>query len=240
MRLKNNDNIRVFNEQMGEFDAVIRITCSNVSIVPSICVREPEPVSQETWLAFCPIKPHLTHFIIEKSTELGVTHFQPIFSEYTQFRSLNVAKLRKIAIEATEQCGRLDVPMLFEGQTFAKFTDSIPDLQSVTKTSVLPMHWLAAIERCGTNASPLVAQDGPAGIIIGPEGGFSEREKSILNEKARVVTLGKNILRSETAAICAISRLRQGKVCVQNVDSCCTMRHSVEIRDKQGVYVKDN
>jgi 16S rRNA (uracil1498-N3)-methyltransferase len=147
------------------------------------------------WLAFSPLRTHLTHFVIEKATELGVTHIQPIISDYTQHRQVCIDKYKKIAIEATEQCERLSVPRIFDAKNLYEFIDARPQI-----------NWLAAIER---TSSPLISIDTEkkesVGVIIGPEGGFSESERSVLAKSVTIVSLGNSILRSETAALFALS-----------------------------------
>jgi 16S rRNA (uracil1498-N3)-methyltransferase len=196
MRLKHGDLLRVFNCSSGEFEARLEQRKDGVLVIPIKCVRSPEPLKPQTWLAFSPVKPHLTHFIVEKATELGVSDIQLFFSDFTQIHEVNASKLRAIAIEASEQCERLSVPHIREPLRLTSFLDDLPEI-----------HWFTAMER-NENADSMHAFDGAAGIIIGPEGGFSEREKFILSSCTQIVSLGKNVLRSETAAICALILLR--------------------------------
>jgi 16S rRNA (uracil1498-N3)-methyltransferase len=196
MRLRHGYFIKVFNCSNGEFYARLEQRKDGVFVIPTECIRPSESPNPPTWLAFSPIKPHLTHFIIEKATELGVSDMQLFFSDFTQIREVNVPKLRAIAIEASEQCERLSIPCIREPLKLSSFLENLPNV-----------HWFAAVER-NENAVPIYALVEPAGIIIGPEGGFSEHEKFILSSHTQTVSLGANILRSETAAICALSRLR--------------------------------
>ncbi|MDR2464525.1 MAG: 16S rRNA (uracil(1498)-N(3))-methyltransferase [Holosporales bacterium] len=197
MRVKSGDCIRIFNERNGEFDALVEIKKRTVFVSPLTCIKHMQTnnTKREIWLAFSPLKSNLTHFVIEKATELGATTIQPIISDYTQYRHFSVDKCKKIAIKATEQCERLDVPNIFEAQNFCEFIKTLP-----------PIHWLAAIER--TNASHISfdpAKISSVGIIVGPEGGFSEVERNMLTLSTTAISLGDRILRSETAALCALS-----------------------------------
>jgi 16S rRNA (uracil1498-N3)-methyltransferase len=196
MRLKPGDRLRIFNCSVGEFDARLEQRKHDVLVIPLACVRAPEPRDPPTWLAFSPIKPHLTHFVVEKATELGISDIQPILFDLTQCREVNVSKLQAIAIEASEQCERLTVPHIHTSQKLASFLENLPTVR-----------WFAAVERCG-DAPTLQSTNEAVGVLIGPEGGFSAREKSSISSCMQVVSLGANVLRSETAAICALSRLR--------------------------------
>jgi 16S rRNA (uracil1498-N3)-methyltransferase len=197
MRVKSGDCVRIFNEQNGEFEAVVEIKKKIAFVLPGACVKQKQAneTTQEIWLAFSPLRNHVTHFVIEKATELGVTHIQPIISDYTQHRHVDIDKYKKITIEAAEQCERLSVPNIFEAKHFSDFIKMRPQI-----------HWLAAIER--TN-SPLISLDAgkkeSVGVIIGPEGGFSEMERCMLERSVTIVSLGNSILRSETAALFALS-----------------------------------
>lgn len=197
MRLKTGDKICIFNEKMGEFEAHILIEKNKIFITPYILVRSAHIRTRDIWLVLSPIKPHLTHFIVEKATELDVTHIQFILTERTQYRDINLKKLRRIAIEAAEQCERLDIPCIFEIKTFEEFIETLPCIR-----------WIAALEREKTQPLEPI-RDESVGIIIGPEGGFSRQEKEFLgmSKKIEAVSLGKNILRTETAAICSLARL---------------------------------
>ncbi|MDR1597672.1 MAG: 16S rRNA (uracil(1498)-N(3))-methyltransferase [Holosporales bacterium] len=258
MRVSNFDRIYIFNEHMGEYEATIRVDKSSAYLRPANCVRlPPTPASEggprapsdacvegarERWLAFCPIKPHLTHFVVEKATELGVSHILLLSSQRTQ-HSANVAKLRKVAIEAAEQCNRLTVPVVVHDSVrLEDFAREHPGDHGSTRLDdcALPgengstrlddarallgdngstrledararpwghIRWFAALERC--ESAPLLSfkGDDSVGVIIGPEGGFTPEERDLLARHATPVSLGENILRSETAAICALSRL---------------------------------
>ena len=134
--------------------------------------------------------------MIQKATELGVTKFLPIIFDRTVVRKINIERLRKIVIEASEQSNRLNIPIIEEAQSIKKFlksnsTDLIfTDLNSNNKK----------IDKSKLSNKPIC-------IIIGPEGDFSEAEREeILSFKdVQSLKINENILRSETAVISAIS-----------------------------------
>ncbi len=196
LRFKEGDECLLFNPIDGEFlYKAEKITKKNVQVKKVQKIKS-FTISRKIAIAFCIIKPTNTKLIIEKCTELGVTDFFPIKSQYTN-NKVDTKKLKLIAISASEQCGRLDIPNIYETQPLDMFIKSLPS----------NFVWLSAIERL-ENQKELELHTGNTGIIIGPEGGFSEPEKQLLLENTKQIFLSNNILRSETAAISAISRVQ--------------------------------
>ena len=130
--------------------------------------------------------------MIEKATELGVTDLQPIMCERTNSHRLNIERLIKNTQEASQQCERLDVPKVHAPLALREFLNTLTS----------DIHWYAALER-SDSADTVI--EFPAGFIIGPEGGWSVQEQGMLKKCARPISLGKNILRAETAAIVCLS-----------------------------------
>ncbi len=151
---------------------------------------------KDLWLAFSPIKSNYQNFMIQKATELGVTKFLPIIFDRTIVRSINIERLKKIAIEASEQSNRINIPSIEQTQNLESFLNSnlvnliFTDLNSTNKK---------------IDKSKLTSK--PTCIIVGPEGDFSEleREKILTFKGVQTVKINENILRSETAVISAIS-----------------------------------
>ena len=151
---------------------------------------------KDLWLAFSPIKSNYQNFMIQKATELGVTKFLPIIFDRTIVRSINIERLKKIAIEASEQSNRINIPSIEQTQNLESFLNSnlvnliFTDLNSTNKR---------------IDKSKLTSK--PTCIIVGPEGDFSEleREKILTFKGVQTVKINENILRSETAVISAIS-----------------------------------
>ena len=195
MRVKENEVFSVFNKG-GEWQAKILLISKNiVEFKTTKQLRQKENVN-ELWLAFSPIKSNYQNFMIQKATELGVTKFFPIIFDRTVVRKINPDRLKKIVVEASEQSNRLNIPIIEEAQNLDSFLNSnsmdliFTDLNSNNKK---------------INKSQLT--DKPTCIIIGPEGDFSELEREqILSLKGvQALKINENILRSETAAISAIS-----------------------------------
>ena len=196
MRVKENEVFSVFNKG-GEWEAkILRISKSIVEFKTIKQLRQKEN-TKELWLAFSPIKSNYQNFMIQKATELGVTKFLPIIFDRTVVRKINKERLEKIAIEASEQSNRINVPLIESPQTldfFLKKKDTM-DLIFTDLNS----------DNIKVDKSKLT--DKPVCIIIGPEGDFSEAEREeILSFKGvQSLKINENILRSETAVISAIS-----------------------------------
>jgi 16S rRNA (uracil1498-N3)-methyltransferase len=195
MRVKENELFSLFNNK-GEWEAkILNISKGLVEFEIIKQLRQKENM-KDLWLAFSPIKSNYQNFMIQKATELGVTKFLPIIFDRTIVRSINIERLKKIAIEASEQSNRINIPSIEQTQNLESFLNSnlvnliFTDLNSTNKR---------------IDKSKLTSK--PTCIIVGPEGDFSEleREKILTFKGVQTVKINENILRSETAVISAIS-----------------------------------
>ncbi len=134
------------------------------------------------------IKKDNFEWIVEKGTEIGVSHFVPVLSERSEKKALNMERANKIIQEASEQSGRGILPKLFDPVSFEQaLTVDVPLFAFHLDGRKLTEHDLA-LEKLG--------------ILIGPEGGWSEREVALMKEKKiPILSLGDRVLRAETAAI---------------------------------------
>jgi 16S rRNA (uracil1498-N3)-methyltransferase len=199
MRLQSGAQLLVFNENEGEFLATLKKDGPAGFLILEEQRRRVSNAGFEIHLAFSPLKPHLTSLVVEKATELGVTHIHPVIMERTQIRHINTDRLQKIATEAAEQSERLTLPLFTAVTPLCDFLSAWHGV-----------YWLSAIERSNSGIRPIIGDIAAKmpqsiGVIIGPEGGFSHTEIAILQDKTTPVSLGEQILRSETAAICALS-----------------------------------
>ena len=192
------DNVRIFNGKAGEWRAKIsEVQKKSVQLTVIEQLRDPM-LSPNVTLLFAPVRKHRTAFIIEKGTELGVRTFQPVLTARTQFPRLNVDKARLQAIEAAEQTERMD----------------IPDVRGVRPLLDVLAAWddtpiIFADEAGDANPAKKVCAKLPApiAILIGPEGGFTDAERTELRAMPNVhsVTLGPRILRADTAGVALLS-----------------------------------
>ena len=134
--------------------------------------------------------------MIQKATELGVTKFLPIIFDRTIVRKINKERLEKVVIEAAEQSNRINISNIEEPQ-------SLKDFLNIKKIDLIFTDLNSDNKKLNLNK----LNENQICIIIGPEGDFSESEREqILSFKGvQSIKINENILRSETAAISALS-----------------------------------
>ena len=199
MRLKTGDKLSIFNT-FGEWKAVIESYQKDGAKIKIIGKARDKDDEKNIWLAFSPIKQNPLNFLIQKGTELGVQQFIPILSERTVVRKINTKRIKKIIIEASEQSNRISVPEIKKPKSLKNFLSEFP------KNGYLIF---CNINSNKKNLKNILSEkiDGPICILIGPEGDFSENERKIIIDfnKTYSISLAKNILKSETAALSAIT-----------------------------------
>ena len=198
MRVKVNETFSLFNENV-EWEAKIKeISNGIVRFIITKQLRQKEN-SKEIWLAFSPIKSNYFNFMIQKATELGVTKFIPVITDRTIVRKINYERVENITIEASEQSNRLLVPKVEKIQNLKSFLE-----KNNNKINII----FGDLNTENQNLDPKIKkEDKPICIIIGPEGDFteSEREKILNFKSVQSLKINNNILRTETAAISALS-----------------------------------
>ena len=196
MRLKAGDEIALFDDISGEWRAAIEQVGKRAVTLKLIGrTREREAVP-DLWLLAAPIKKGRIDWMAEKACELGVARLMPVITQRTIVDRLNLDRLRAHMIEAAEQCERTALPVLEEP----------------VKLQVLLRGWPAdrtlifADEEGGVPMAQAV-KPGPAAILIGPEGGFTDNERAAIKAlpQAIGVSLGPRILRADTAMAAAVS-----------------------------------
>lgn len=151
---------------------------------------------REVTLFLALIKKDNFEMVLEKATELGVARIVPVQADRSEKKGVNYERARKILREASEQSGRVTVPVLGEVVPFLKITEGFaPPLVMFDP-------------RGGISARAYFATPtpDPVGILVGPEGGFTEDEVGFFRTHGMpVVTTGSQILRAETAAVVAVA-----------------------------------
>ncbi len=145
------------------------------------------------------IKKDNFEWVLQKGTELGATRFVPIISERSEKKDINMDRARKIVIEATEQSGWTSIPEITEPISLISLLEKAGDLSET----------LVAFHTEGMSfQKSLLADKKAVGILIGPEGGFSEKEIVLFKSKnIPIYSLGKQTLRAETAGVAVASLL---------------------------------
>lgn len=197
MRLTVGDLVAVFNGSDGEWEAEIATAGKRHGIltcrVQSAAQRNPP----DLWLLFAPIKKARTDFIVEKAAEMGAARIMPVRTEFTAAERIRRDRLQAHAIEAAEQCGGTSVPHVEEMSVLTRILDAWPEDRRLM---------FCDETRAGKGAA-LSGVPGPWAILIGPEGGFSEAERRMIDAMPQSVTvsLGPRVLRADTAAVAAMT-----------------------------------
>ncbi|MFN7039498.1 MAG: 16S rRNA (uracil(1498)-N(3))-methyltransferase [Alphaproteobacteria bacterium] len=206
LRQKVGNNIKLFNGRNGEWLGEIRECHKNSVTIHLIQLIKEQGAEINIELIFSPIRNSRLPYLIEKATELGATKLTPIITQNTVSRNFNVLRAKSIAIEAAEQSERLTVPIINE---IISFSDLIKDWDSNNKIFFCDERKIKDLELKSDFQIPVKNAPIKHTVLIGPEGGFNENERSILTSLPYVipVTLGPRILRTETAAVVALAYL---------------------------------
>jgi 16S rRNA (uracil1498-N3)-methyltransferase len=196
LRLGPGDRVKLFDDRSGEWLAEIEEAGKRkVTLRTTDHLRPREPVP-DLWLLFAPIKRGRIDWLVEKATELGAARLVPVLTRRTIVDRINLERLRAHAIEAAEQCERTALPELAEPQKLDALLRAWPAERA-----------LYFADETGGDVLAGAAAAGPAAILIGPEGGFTEDEREAIRAlpQARAISLGPRILRADTAAVAALS-----------------------------------
>tara|TARA_B100001146_G_C16040196_1_gene373269 strand:- start:196 stop:813 length:618 start_codon:yes stop_codon:yes gene_type:complete len=197
MRLKRGSNVNLFNKD-GEWLSEIVFLDRDRAEVKFLNKIKESSKSKNVELAICLVKKTSMEIILQKATELGIAKIIPIISERTEVKDLNIDRAKKIVVEATEQSNQLNVPDIQEPQ---KLKDFINSLDSNTSLFFADINTEKKID------NKIIEKSKKISVLIGPEGDFSPTEREMILAKDNVISfsLSKNILRTETAAISALS-----------------------------------
>jgi len=210
MRLKEGDEVVIFDGTGREYSGFIKEADKKhkkavVQIVKTECpLKDSLP---EIILAQALPKKSKMDYIVEKATELGVSQVIPLISERTIVRPKGdsgikkVERWKKISLEAAKQCGRVDTPLIHAIMPF--------DLLA-GKVSHYDLTLLACLQDENISIKEAVKgmSSGKILILIGPEGDFTTKEIMMADhDNCRFVSLGKRVLKSDTAALFVLSVL---------------------------------
>lgn len=152
--------------------------------------------SKEIYLFWSLLKKDKNDWVLQKCTELGVSHFVPLLADRSEKTGFNVERAQKIIIEAVEQCGRSDIPSVREpvlvNTAIREFDDKIP------------------LFICEQGEEGSLQDLDEMGVLIGPEGGWSDEEKQLFTDNDIAhINLHDFTLRAETACVTAVTKLLQ-------------------------------
>lgn len=201
MRCAAGDHLRVFDGTDGEWLAEMK-EVSKKNVVISFVEKTREQIgSPDIHVLASPVKKEAFDFMAEKASELGVKAFQPVTCARTVIHRVNEDRLQAQAVEAAEQCERLDVMRIQPLKSLKDIVTSIPLDRKIifcVERSQAPM----ILPRLQSAEIKL-----PLAVLIGPEGGFTREEIEMVSAlpNAVPVSLGPRILRAETALVSALT-----------------------------------
>ena len=202
MRLREGDNLFLFNSKDGEFKGeIIAFDKKNIKVklISKIeNINKPGKIS----LIFSLIKSSKLDYLIQKCTEVGIKSFYPVSSEKSVAKNLNIQRTEKIIKESCEQSNQLYLPAIHSVEKLEK------KLKSLDKNSIV---FFADINSSNKKIEEVIKNNKNCEfyLLIGPEGDFSLKEIDLLNSMSNCIpiSLGHNILRSETAAVVGLAIL---------------------------------
>lgn len=202
LRLKEGDAVVLFNGRDGAWlGKITHAGKKGATIALDVQVAHQTPPS-DLWFGFAPLKVGRLDYLVQKATEMGAGTIQPVITKFTQART-KADKLEAYVLEAAQQCEVLTVPRLAPEIALTALLESWRQSQGLRRL-------LLADEAAGSS-SPVEQiswlKGLPVGILIGPEGGFSDEERALLLSQDFVVpiSLGPRILRADTAAVAALA-----------------------------------
>ncbi|MEX0346282.1 MAG: 16S rRNA (uracil(1498)-N(3))-methyltransferase [Rhizobiaceae bacterium] len=200
LRMRDGDEVLVFNGRDGEWRSTLRLDGRKKALLNLTKCERPQTQAPDLVFCFAPLKTGRLDYLVQKAVEMGAGTIQPVITHHTQITKFGEKRLRANIIEAAEQCGVLFIPELKKALKFETFLDGWN-----TKRRLI-----FCDEACEDN-NPIDRLNktgkAPIGLLIGPEGGFSdqERQRLMASPFATSIPLGPRILRADTAAVAALA-----------------------------------
>lgn len=206
LRLRKGSQVVAFNGRDGAWlTAILSASRKAAELVPVEMVA-PQTEPADLWFVFAPIKSARLDYLVQKATEMGAAHLQPVMTRHTQVGRLRLDRMKANVIEAAEQCEVLSIPQVHEPVPLERLLEEWPTRHVGRR--------LVFADESAPASSPLDALKGatgdPLALLIGPEGGFSDQERALLLAARFVVpiSLGPRILRADTAAVAALAAIQ--------------------------------
>jgi 16S rRNA (uracil1498-N3)-methyltransferase len=200
LRMEEGAELLVFNGRDGEWLARVAAKAKKAVTLEAVERTRPQPAAPDLVYCFAPLKVGRLDYLVQKAVEMGAGVLQPVITQHTQLAKVGTERLQANAVEAAEQCGIL----------------AIPEVREAKKFSTLLAGWdkerrLVFCDESAETNNPLAAlqaiDETKLGLLVGPEGGFSDDERRQLRALPFVtaIPLGPRILRADTAAVAALA-----------------------------------
>lgn len=194
LRFRADQEVIIFSDTHERLYKIVELK-PNEAHLQHVTDFERKTPAKDIYLLWSLLKKDKNDWVLQKCTELGVSHFIPLLADRSEKTGFDEERARKIVIEAAEQCGRGDIPNVRE-----------------------PMHVDTALEELSEQATLYICeQDGTdtpghdeksVGILIGPEGGWSDREKQLFTDNSlQHLNIHDFTLRAETVCVAVVTKL---------------------------------
>lgn len=203
LRLRPGDAIHVFNGTDGEWRASLMEQGRRNWSLKIEALERQQTQRPELQYLFAPLKHARLDYMVQKAVEMGAGRLVPVLTQHGQVSRVNLERMEANAIEAAEQCGILTIPDVDAPVALAKLIE--------TWSEQSPVGRIVFCDETATGTDPVETlrnlSDPVRAVLIGPEGGFSEQERELLNAQSFVtaIGLGPRIMRADTAAVAALA-----------------------------------
>ena len=204
LRMDAGAELLLFNGRDGEWLARVAARSKKAIELTAIEQTRPQPPAADLVYCFAPLKQGRLDYLVQKAVEMGAGMLQPVATQHTQVAKIGTDRIEANAIEAAEQCGILAIPAVREPVK----------LDRLLATWEKDRRLIFCDEDSSTTNNPLPVLQKIAGkklgLLVGPEGGFSDQERRELRALPFVtaIPLGPRILRADTAAVAALALIQ--------------------------------
>ena len=208
LRCKTGDPVLVFNGRDGEWRTRVDMVSRKGAALTVDQQTRPQTAPGDLHYAFAPLKQARLDYLVQKAVEMGVSRLAPVLTRHGQVARVNLDRMRANAIEAAEQCGILNVPEIAAPIALDRLlAEWVPERLMVFCDEEAPVHDPVAVLEEARDSTPPALGPVPITVLVGPEGGFSQDERTTLLKLPNLVrlSLGPRILRADTAGVAVLA-----------------------------------
>ncbi|WP_026613046.1 16S rRNA (uracil(1498)-N(3))-methyltransferase [Ensifer aridi] len=200
LRFDEGSSLLVFNGRDGEWRAELSMHSRKQAVLTALEQTRPQPLPSDLVYLFAPLKVGRLDYLVQKAVEMGAGVLQPVMTQHVQGKIASLDRVRANVVEAAEQCGVLGIPAVEAPRKLEDLLASWPRDRRII-----------FCDEGNESQNPLPILNGISerrlALLIGPEGGFSEAERTLLRslDFVTAIPLGPRILRADTAAVAAMA-----------------------------------
>ena len=201
LRLGEGAELLVFNGRDGEWLARVDAKTKKAVRLSAVEQTRPQPPPPDLVYCFAPLKQGRLDYLVQKAVEMGAGVLQPVITQHTQVAKAGIDRIAANAIEAAEQCGILAIPEVREAG------EARPPARRLGEGAAADLLRRGCVHQQSAAGAAGASRRRKLGLLVGPEGGFSDDERRQLRALPFVtaIPLGPRILRADTAAVAALA-----------------------------------